>query len=140
MDKPVVRDTALLVFRAVLGVVFIAHGWDKLFITGIVETTGQFSAWGVPQPKLSAYIAGIGELLGGALLAVGLLTTILAGALALLMVAAAYFVHLDQGFFGDNGLVSGGGVEYPLVLIAGLLMIVVFGSGRASVDGVLSRA
>lgn len=140
MDKPVVRDAALLIFRAVLGLVFVAHGWDKLFLTGITETTGQFSAWQVPQPKLSAYVAGIAELIGGALLMVGLLTTIVAGALALLMLAAAYFVHLGQGFFGDNGLVSGGGVEYPIVLIAGLLMIVVFGSGRASVDGVLSRA
>ncbi|QGU06776.1 Putative oxidoreductase MhqP [Corynebacterium occultum] len=140
MDKPVVRDAALLIFRGVLGLVFVAHGWDKLFRTGITETTGQFSAWQVPQPKLSAYVAGIAELLGGALLTVGLLTTIVAGALALLMVAAAYFVHLDQGFFSDSGLVSGGGLEYPIVLIAGLLMIVVFGSGRASVDGVLARA
>lgn len=140
MNKPVVRDAALLIFRTVLGVVFIAHGWDKLFLTGIVETTGQFSAWGVPQPKLSAYITGIGELVGGGLLVVGLLTTIVAGALALLMLAAAYFVHLDQGFFSDNGLVSGGGVEYPLVLVAALMMIVVFGSGRGSVDGVLVRA
>lgn len=140
MDKPVVRDAALLIFRAVLGVVFIAHGWDKLFLTGIVDTTGQFSAWGVPQPQLSAYIAAIGELVGGALLVVGLLTTIIAGALSLLMVAAAYFVHLDHGFFNDSGSVAGGGVEYPVVLVAGLLMIVVFGSGRASVDGVLSRA
>lgn len=140
MDKPVVRDAALLIFRAVLGVVFIAHGWDKLVLTGIVDTTGQFSAWGVPQPQLSAYIAAIGELIGGALLVVGLLTTIVAGALSLLMVAAAYFVHLDQGFFSDSSSVAGGGVEYPVVLVAGLLMIVVFGSGRASVDGVLSRA
>lgn len=140
MDKPVVRDAALLIFRGVLGLVFIAHGWDKLIMTGITETTGQFSAWQVPQPKLSAYVAGIAELIGGALLVVGLLTTIIAGALALLMLAAAYFVHLDQGFFSDSGLVSGGGLEYPVVLIAGLLMIVVFGSGRASVDGVLARA
>lgn len=140
MDKPVVRDAALLIFRSVLGVVFIAHGWDKFFLTGIVDTTGQFSAWGVPQPNLSAYIAATAELLGGALLIVGLLTTITAGALALLMVAAAYFVHLDQGFFSDAASVAGGGVEYPVVLVTALLMIVVFGSGRASVDGVLVRA
>lgn len=50
------------------------------------------------------------------------------------MVAAVYFVHLGNGFFvADNGL------EYPLLIIMALLMIVVFGSGRASIDGVLTR-
>lgn len=135
MDKPVVRDAALLIFRAVLGLIFVAHGWEKLFISGVTETTGQFSAWGVPQPQLSVWITAIAELLGGAFLVVGLLTTFVAGALALLIAAALYFVHLDSGFF-----ISGGGIEYPLLLIVSLLMIVVFGSGRASVDGVLTRA
>lgn len=135
MDKPAVRDAALLFLRAVLGVVFVAHGWDKFFLTGLTETTGQFSAWGIPQPKLSAYLTAGAELVGGALLVVGLLTTFVAGALALLMLAAAYFVHLGHGFF-----VATGGIEYPLVMITALLMIVVFGAGRASLDGVLSRA
>jgi putative oxidoreductase len=134
MDRPVVRDAALLCLRVVLGVVFIAHGWDRWFLSGIVDTTGQFSAWGVPQPRLSAYLTATAELLGGALLALGLLTTLTAGALTLLVVAALYFVHLGNGFF-----VAQGGVEYPLVVIAALLMIVVFGSGRASIDGVLQR-
>jgi len=134
MDKPAVRDAALLLLRIVLGIVFVAHGWDKLLITGLTETTGQFSAWGVPQPKLSAYLVMAGELLGGALLVVGLLTTFVAGALALLMAAAVWFVHLGNGLFAADG-----GVELPAVLIVALLMIVVFGAGRASLDGVLTR-
>ncbi|WIM69216.1 DoxX family protein [Corynebacterium suedekumii] len=134
MDKPAVRDAALLLLRLVLGIVFVAHGWDKLLITGLTETTGQFSAWGVPQPKLSAYLVMAGELLGGALLVVGLLTTFVAGALALLMAAAVWFVHLGNGLFAADG-----GVELPAVLIVALLMIVVFGAGRASLDGVLTR-
>ncbi|RNE48591.1 DoxX family protein [Corynebacterium alimapuense] len=134
MDKPAVRDAALLLLRLVLGTVFIAHGWDKAFLTGLTETTGQFSAWGVPQPKLSAYLVMASELVGGALLVVGLLTTFVAATLALLMLAAVWFVHLSEGFF-----VVDGGVEYPLVIIIALLMIVVFGPGRASLDGVLSR-
>ena len=63
------RDAALLLLRIVLGTVFVAHGWDKLVITGLTETTGQFSAWGVPQPKLSAWLVMAVELVGGALLA-----------------------------------------------------------------------
>lgn len=135
MDQPVVRDIGLLIFRAVLGVVFVAHGFERMFITGITETTGQFSASGIPQPKLSAYVVSIAELLGGAFLVIGLLTTFVAGALALLMLAATYFVHLNEGFFvQDNGM------EFTIVLMVSLLMIVVFGAGRASLDGVLSRA
>ncbi|MCK7638114.1 DoxX family protein [Corynebacterium pygosceleis] len=134
MDKPVVRDGMLLVFRVVLGLVFVAHGWDKLFFTGITETTGQFSAAGVPQPKLSAWIAALAELVGGGMLVVGLLATFAAVGLALLMACAFYFVHL-----GSTVFVAEGGFEYVVVLVVALLMIVVFGPGRASIDGVLGR-
>ena len=89
---------------------------------------------GIPQPHVSAYIAALGEMIGGSLLVVGLLTTFVAGALALFMACALYFVHLGHGLFAADG-----GFEYPAVLIASLVMIVVFGSGRVSLDGVLSR-
>lgn len=134
MDKPAVRDGALLIFRSVVGIIFVAHGFDKFFMQGITATIGQFTALAIPQPKLSAYLAATVELVGGAFLVVGLLTTIVAGALALLMVAVLYLVHLNAGFFINNG-----GFEYVLLLIAGLMLIVVFGSGRVSIDGVLSR-
>ncbi|AKK10709.1 DoxX family protein [Corynebacterium uterequi] len=135
MDRPAVRDAALLIVRVVIGVVFVAHGYDKFFLTGLTETTGQFSAWGVPQPGISAIVAGLSEMIGGALLVVGLLSTVVAGALALMMVAAVYFVHLDAGFF-----VAQGGGEYAAVLMVTLLVIVVFGAGRASLDRVLASA
>lgn len=134
MDKPVVRDSALLLLRLVLGTVFIAHGLDKLVFSGLTATSGQFSAWGVPQPTLSAWMVMATELAGGVLLVVGLLTTLAAGVLALLMAAALWFVHVGAGFFA-----SAGGFEYPAVLMASLVMIVVFGAGRASLDGVLTR-
>ncbi|WP_442903823.1 DoxX family membrane protein, partial [Gilvimarinus sp. 1_MG-2023] len=47
MNRPAVRDAALLIFRAVLGIIFVAHGVDKMFFAGMDETTGQFSAWGI---------------------------------------------------------------------------------------------
>ena len=62
------------------------------------------------------------------------MTTIVAGGMAIMVLIAAYFVHLPQGFFAQDG-----GVEYPMVLAAALFMIVVFGTGRASLDGVLTR-
>ena len=102
MNKPAVRDGALFVLRLVLGFVFIAHGWQILFADGAAATAQSFAAAGVPQ------------------------------ALALLVLAAAYFVHFDHGVFVTNN-----GFEYVLVLMVSLMMIVVFGSGRASLDAVL---
>ncbi|WP_293830785.1 DoxX family protein [uncultured Corynebacterium sp.] len=134
MNRPAVRDFALLVLRLVLGAVFVAHGYNHWFEMGMAETGRQFAALGVPQPLLSAYLTGTVELIGGAFLAVGLLTTITASLLALLVLAAGYFVHLDNGFF-----IEAGGVEYTLVLAAALFIITVFGTGRVSLDGVLTR-
>ncbi|MCG7236778.1 MULTISPECIES: DoxX family protein [Corynebacterium] len=134
MNRPAVRDFALLVLRLVLGAVFVAHGYNHWFEMGMAETGRQFAALGVPQPQLSAYLTGTVELIGGAFLAVGLLTTITASLLALLALAAGYFVHLDNGFF-----IEAGGVEYTLVLAAALFIITVFGTGRVSLDGVLTR-
>ena len=134
MNRPAVRDFALLVLRLVLGAVFVAHGYNHWFEMGMAETGRQFAALGVPQPQLSAYLTGTVELIGGAFLAVGLLTTITASLLALIVLAAGYFVHLGNGFF-----VEAGGVEYTLVLAAALFIITVFGTGRVSLDGVLTR-
>ena len=134
MNRPAVRDFALLVLRLVLGAVFVAHGYNHWFEMGMAETGRQFAALGVPQPQLSAYLTGTVELIGGAFLAVGLLTTITASLLALIVLAAGYFVHLDNGFF-----IEAGGVEYALVLAAALFIITVFGTGRVSLDGVLTR-
>mgnify|MGYP002712658492 CR=1 FL=1 len=132
MNSPALRDFALLMARLVLGVVFIAHGYQHWIGNGMRRTAEQFAQSGVPQPRLSAYFAGSVELVGGAMLIIGLLTTIVAGILALMMVAAAYFVHLGAGFFASDG-----GIEYPLILVVLLGLIVVFGSGRVSLDKVL---
>lgn len=128
MNSPALRDFALLVARLVLGVVFIAHGYQHWIGEGMQHTAQQFAEAGVPQPRLAAYLAGSLELVGGAMLIIGLLTTIVAGILALMMLAAAYFMHLEAGFFG---------IEFPLVLMVLLGLIVVFGSGRVSLDKVL---
>lgn len=135
MDRPAVRDFTLLLVRVVLGVVFVARGYRRWFVEGIGAVTQEFRLLGIPQPKISAYAVSTVELIGGALLIIGLLTTIVAGILALLVAAAAYFVHLDFGLF-----VTDGGVEYPVVVCVTLIVVVVFGAGRASLDEVLSRA
>lgn len=135
MNRPAVRDFALLLLRIITGAVFVARGYRAWFQTGMAQTARDLAQAGVPQPTLSAYLAGSAELIGGALLIIGLLTTLVATALALLVVAAGYFVHLSHGFFVETG-----GIEYPAVLAAALFIVVVFGSGRASLDKALARA
>lgn len=135
MDQPFVRDAALFVLRVTLGLIFIVHGLEKFLVSGISGTQEQFATWGIPQPRLCATIAATGEVLGGAMLMIGLLTTFFAGALALEMIAAIVLVNLANGFF-----VADGGFEYAAVLFVSLLIIVVFGAGRASLDEVLTRA
>lgn len=137
MNHPAVRDGALLVLRLALGFGLIAHGWDKLFITGLNGSEGTIATFqhlGVPQPSLSAWIASITEVFGGGLLVVGLLTPAVAAIVALEMLAALYFAHLGKGFF-----VRDGGVELPLLYIVALQVIVVFGPGRASLDRAFAR-
>ena len=70
MDKPAVRDGSLLLFRFVLGIIFVAHGFDKFFVQGLTATGQQFAAWGVPQAQLSAYLAATAEFVGGLFLTV----------------------------------------------------------------------
>ncbi|MGP5248262.1 DoxX family protein [Corynebacterium variabile] len=134
MNNPALKDTALFLLRLALGVIFIAHGWDKAFGTGIDATADQWGNLHIPQPILSAWVVSVVEMLGGAMLVLGLLTPAAAGVLALDMVAAFYFVHLDNGLF-----VSDGGWELVLVLCVACVTLVVFGSGRASLDRALSR-
>lgn len=132
MNSPALRDFSLLVARLVLGVVFIARGYEHWVGVGMRSTADNLADAGVPQPRLAAYMAGSVELLGGAMLIVGLLTTIVAGLMAIMVLVAGYFVHLDSGFFAERG-----GLEYPLVLAVLLGLVVVFGAGRMSLDRVL---
>nr|VDG62742.1 DoxX [Streptococcus thermophilus] len=132
MNRPAVRDFALLLARFIVGVVFIARGYQHWVGIGMRETAQQLAKAGVPQPRLAAYVAGSVELIGGALLIIGLLTTIIAGLMAVMVLVAGYFIHLPNGFFAEDG-----GVEYPLMLAVLLGLIFVFGAGRASLDRVL---
>lgn len=134
MNNPALRDAVLLILRLALGVVFIAHGWDKAVHTGVEQTAQQWADMHIPQPTLSVWVVSVVEMLGGALLALGFLTPAVAGVLSLTMVAAFYFVHLGNGLF-----VSDGGSELVTVLFAACLVLVVFGAGRASLDKALSR-
>lgn len=116
-----------------LGLGFAAHGAQKLFGWfggyGLAGTGGYFESMGFRPGRLFAAAAGLGELLGGLLIALGLGGPIGPMLVIATMVVAIITVHLSHGFF-----VAGNGVEVPL-LYAGFAALFAFaGYGAYSLD------
>ncbi|MGY1840198.1 MULTISPECIES: DoxX family protein [unclassified Modestobacter] len=126
------RDAALLIARVAVGLVFFAHGWQKLFTNGVDGTAAFFDQVGVPAASAAAWLAALVELVGGAALILGLAVPV-AGLLLLVdMIGAFLFVHAGSSLFVDQG-----GYELVLVLGATVLLLAVLGAGRFSVDHLL---
>ena len=123
---------ALLIARIGLGIVFVAHGWQKFDEMGVKGVGAGFAKMGVPAPELSAYFSTFVELVGGAALLIGAFTAVAGLLLALNMLGALLIVHIDKGVF-----VTEGGYELVVALGVGALLVAVFGAGRYSVDGLL---
>jgi putative oxidoreductase len=127
-------DLGLLLARVMVGVVLIAHGWQKLDTFTIAGTTDSFEAMGVPVPQAAAVFAAAVELGGGILLLVGLLTPVAAALVVVNMLGAFWFVHRSAGVFvADNGW------ELVVVIAAAAVAVAVAGPGRASLDHLIGR-
>ena len=132
MVRPHSKDVAVLIARVGLGVVFAAHGAQKLFTWGLSGTADAFAGMGVPAPQASALFAALIELVGGAALVLGVVTPVAGLLLAADMLGAYLLVHAGNGVFID-----GGGFELVAALGAGALVLAATGAGRASVDHVI---
>lgn len=121
-------DLALTLLRVTAGVIFLAHGYQKLGIFGLPGTTEAFTQMGVPLPALTAPLIAFLELLGGAALITGLFTRVAAAFLALDILGALLLVHLGAGFFNPNG------IEFPLMLLVTSIALVLTGPGRYALD------
>ncbi|MFG2250772.1 DoxX family protein [Spirillospora sp. NPDC048823] len=129
---PALPDAGLLIGRLAVGVIFIAHGWQKLTGTGHAGVARSFGELGIPLPGLAAHFTTWVELLGGAALIAGVLVPIAGVLIALNMAGAFWYVHMDNGLFSRDG-----GYEYVLVLGATTLLFALVGAGRFSLDAVL---
>ncbi|MFC4909915.1 DoxX family protein [Actinomadura gamaensis] len=129
---PALSDAGLLLGRLVLGVVFVAHGWQKFHKYGHANVTKMFDGMGIPLPGLAATYATWVELAGGILLIVGVLTPLVGLLLFGDMAGALWFAHADHGFFSEKG-----GYEYVLVLGILSLLVALAGPGRLSLDALL---
>ncbi|GAA4058288.1 MULTISPECIES: DoxX family protein [Actinomadura] len=129
---PYLPDAGLLVGRLAIGVIFIAHGWQKLTETGHSGVTAMFEGLGIPFPSLSAAFATWVELLGGAALVLGVLVPVAGVLLAVDMAGAFWYAHADKGLFAGDG-----GYELVLALGATCLLLALAGGGRFGVDAVV---
>ncbi|MFC9975846.1 DoxX family protein [Spirillospora sp. NPDC127200] len=129
---PYLPDAGLLIGRIALGVVFVAHGWQKLTDVGHAGVTAMFKGLGIPLPSVAATFATWVELLGGIALILGLLVPVAGVLLAANMAGALWYAHIDKGLFAAEG-----GYELVLILGAMALLLACTGAGRFSVDGVL---
>lgn len=122
-------EWTLTLLRVVLGVIFTYHGYLKLFVPGgFTGTVGFFTNIGIPVPAYSALVVAVAELLGGLVLILGLLTKWTSLVLIFEMLVALFVVHLKNGL-----LVSKGGYEFVLLILAGLVVLLVNGAGELSV-------
>ena len=117
-------DTALLIVRVIAGIIFAAHGAQKLF--GAFGGPGLSGVVGMMGPI--GYLVTIGEFFGGLGLVVGFLTRFSAASLIVVMIGAVAMVHFKNGFFLQNG-----GFEYNLALIGLLAPILIAGPGRFTI-------
>jgi putative oxidoreductase len=132
------NSVALAILRVVLGVVFLAHGSQKVLGWfggyGFSGTMGFFTN-NMHIPAVFAFLAIAAEFLGGLGLIFGLLTRIAAFGIAVDMVVAVLTVHVHVGFFMNwTGAQKGEGFEYHLLVLAMTLLLMVKGAGAASVD------
>jgi putative oxidoreductase len=127
-----------LALRLTAGLIFTAHGAQKLFgwFGGYgLEGTGQWmQSIGLAPGYLMALMAGAAEFFGGLALIVGLLVRPAAVSLAIAMLVAIFSVHIGKGLF-----VAQNGYEFALALLGVALALAVSGGGRASIDRALTR-
>jgi putative oxidoreductase len=120
------QSCGLTVLRVVVGIVFLMHGYQKLFHMHIHGVAGFFGHLGIPLPLVAAVIVTMLEFGGGILLIAGVAVRILAPLFAIDMLVAILTFHLRNGFFGP------GGIEFPLTLLAAAVCLMLSGGGALS--------
>ena len=137
-------DPRDLIGRLVLGVVFFAHGAQKLLGwfggPGFSGSIGLFTGYlHIPAPL--AFLAIAAEFFGGLGLILGFLTRIAAFGIAMNMVVAIAMVHSSFGFFMNwTGTQKGEGFEYHLLALAITAFLMIRGAGAFSVDRTIMTA
>jgi putative oxidoreductase len=127
-----------LALRVPVGIIFAAHGAQKLFGWfggyGLEGTAGWMESIGLAPGLLMALLAGSAEFLGGLALVLGLFTRPAAFALSIAMLVAIFSVHFANGLFMSNN-----GYEFGLALLAASVSLLFSGAGKASLDALIAK-
>jgi putative oxidoreductase len=138
------ENTATVVLRFVLGVVFFAHGAQKMLgWFGGYGFSGTMAYFTGPAhiPPVLAFLAIAAEFFGGLGLIFGFLTRIAAFGISVNMLVAIATVHSASGFFMNwSGTQKGEGFEYHLLVLAMTVFLMIRGGGAFSLDRALTIA
>lgn len=124
----------LVPLRIAVGMVFLLHGGQKLFVFGLPGTADIMGKLGIPLPTLAATIVIAAELLGGLAIILGLYARWAGAALAIEMLVAIPVARLSGGFFAPYGF------EFEFALLGACLTFAAFGTGGASLDRYIAAA
>lgn len=127
-------DTGLFILRAVVGVIFVTHGWPKL-MDGASGTAEFFGMLGIPAATASAWLITLLEVFGGIALLLGLLVPFVAVLFIVHMTVGLLLVHLPEGWYVIGP--GTGGMEFNVLLIAALVTFLLAGSGKPALDAKL---
>jgi len=125
-------DGALLLGRLVLGVIFLAHGYQKFFEIGVENVAGFLQGVGIPAPLLFAWVVSLVEFFGGIAMILGIFTRWAALGFAVVMLVAIFTVKLPVGLIAPPG--KGAGYELDLALLGLALMLLLTGPGPLSLE------
>lgn len=129
----------LSVIRIIVGIIFMAHGAQKLFGLfgggGLAGTAQFMESLGLAPGLLMALLSGGAEFFGGLALVVGLLVRPAALALTVTLIVAIFSAHIGNGLFMANN-----GYEFALALLGGTVALMIEGAGRLSLDGLVVRS
>ncbi len=123
-------DVGLLLLRLIVGIVFIYHGYGKLFC-GLHGFAGALASMHVPMPMLGATLSACTEFFGGVAMFLGVGVRVAAIPMVINMLMAILLVH-GKAFSAQHG-----GMEYPLTLAVILLAIGMMGARQLSLSGLL---
>ncbi|AMB78920.1 MULTISPECIES: DoxX family protein [Pseudomonas] len=128
----------LTVLRVFVGIIFAAHGSQKLFGWfgggGLAGTAQWMESIGLTPGTLMALLSGGTEFFGGLALIVGLLARPAALGLSFTLLVAIFSVHIHNGLFMANN-----GYEFALALLGGTVAVLLEGAGKLSIDGAIAK-
>jgi putative oxidoreductase len=136
-SNPFLTGMAILLLRVFIGICFVVHGLGKLGVVGTGSMAG-FEGWlksmNIPFAAAQARLAMASEILGGALLILGLLTRPAAALCLFTMVVASVIGHKGGGYLITN---NPPGNEYAINLAAICAAMILLGPGMFSLDALL---